>query len=30
MQVDAYVAVHGGAGAHDPKYEAQVKQALRE
>jgi taspase (threonine aspartase 1) len=29
MQGDAYVVVHGGAGTHDPKYEAQVKQALR-
>lgn len=29
MLGDAYVAVHGGAGAHDPKYEAQVKQALK-
>jgi len=29
MWGDAYVAVHGGAGAHDSKYEAQIKQALR-
>jgi isoaspartyl peptidase/L-asparaginase-like protein (Ntn-hydrolase superfamily) len=26
---DVYVAVHGGAGVHDPKHEAQIKQALR-
>jgi hypothetical protein len=25
----AYIAVHGGAGTHDPKYEVEVKRALR-
>lgn len=29
MLVDTYVAVHGGAGFHDPKYETKVKEALR-
>jgi hypothetical protein len=29
LLVGAYIAVHGGAGTHDPKYEVEVKRALR-